>query len=99
MPKKWVAGIGAFILPKEDSVPFALQTCKIMLNSNATRGLLSAFFILFSATVWGQTESQPCPNPLLTATGDEVILPALDLEQAWERAEKEEATLGKISAS
>ena len=46
MPKKWVAGIGAFILPKEDSVPFALQTCKIMLNSNATRGLLSAFFIL-----------------------------------------------------
>jgi len=95
MPKKWVAGIGAFILPKEDSVPFALQTCKIMLNSNATRGLLSAFFILFSATVWGQTESQPCPNPLLTATGDEVILPALGLEQAWERAEKEEATLGK----
>jgi len=27
MPKKWVAGIGAFILPKEASVPIALQTC------------------------------------------------------------------------
>ena len=66
-----------------------------MFDSHTLQRLLSAFLILTAAVVSGQTDPEPCPHHLLEASGQEVILPALDLQQAWDRAQKEEALLGK----
>lgn len=71
------------------------KTCYKMFDSYALHGLLSAFLITMTASVVGQTDFQPCPEEVLASWGEEVVLPALDVDRAWERADKEEELLGK----
>ena len=56
---------------------------------------LVALFLLFPAFIFGQTDTRPCPEFLLTDAHMSVELPALDVESAWLRARREEAELGK----
>ena len=45
--------------------------------------------------LWVKQISSPCPEEVLASWGEEVVLPALDVDRAWERADKEEELLGK----
>lgn len=45
--------------------------------------------------VSAQTDSRPCPSTLLGLHDASVELPALDIEEAWKRAEREDIELGK----
>lgn len=46
-------------------------------------------------TAHGQTEMRPCPDELISLGYESIELPSLDVEQAWDRAEREAAVLGK----
>ena len=58
-------------------------------------GLPSVCLLFVSFSLLAQTDSRPCPASLLGVTGSAVELPALDVEAAWLRADKEAAEWGK----
>lgn len=58
-------------------------------------GLPAVFLLFVSLSLSAQTDSRPCPASLLGLTGSAIELPALDVEAAWLRADKEAAEWGK----
>jgi len=58
-------------------------------------GLSAVCFLFASLSLAAQTDFRPCPASLLGLTGSAVELPALDVEAAWLRADKEAAEGGK----
>jgi hypothetical protein len=58
-------------------------------------GLSVVCFLFASLSLAAQTDFRPCPASLLGLTGSAVELPALDVEAAWLRADKEAAEGGK----
>ena len=57
--------------------------------------LLVVLSLFLSSGVSAQTDSRPCPQSLLAMETLAVELPALDVEAAWKRADREESQLGK----
>ncbi len=58
-------------------------------------GLPAVCLLFVSLSLSAQTDSRPCPASLLGLTGSAIELPALDVEAAWLRADKEAAEWGK----
>jgi len=58
-------------------------------------GLPAVCLLFVSLSLLAQTDSRPCPASLLGLTGSAIELPALDVEAAWLRADKEAAEWGK----
>lgn len=58
-------------------------------------GLLAVCLLFVPFSLLAQTDFRPCPASLLGLTGSAVELPALDVEAAWLRADKEAAEGGK----
>lgn len=65
------------------------------MKNSLLNGLLALFAIAVTASVSGQTDSRPCPSELLGAPSNHVTLSPLDVDAAWERAEREGTLLGK----
>ena len=57
--------------------------------------LLVLLSLFFSSAVSAQTDSRPCPQSLLAMEASALELPALDVEAAWLRANREASQLGK----
>lgn len=58
-------------------------------------GLPAVCLLFVTLSLSAQTDSRPCPASLLGLTGSAIELPALDVEAAWLRADKEAAEWGK----
>lgn len=58
-------------------------------------GLPAVCLLFASLCLSAQTDSRPCPAPLLDWMGSAVELPPLDVDAAWLRADKEAAEWGK----
>ncbi len=57
--------------------------------------LLVALSLFVSSAISAQTDFRPCPQSLMGFSGVAMELPALDVEAAWERADREASQLGK----
>ena len=72
-----------------------VETCYMMSEFPLLRGAFATAAVLFVQGLCGQTDVAPCPAQLLEMPTSEVLMPTLDVEAAWERADKEAESMGK----